>query len=144
VPFVEKNVGVDRQAASEMVRVSGQQGVPVITIDNEVVVGFDRPRIMQLLDKSRPKLGASVADAATQARRQPGLPSSGAYVGAVRTGTAADQAGLRTGDVITALGGEPVHDATQLHRRLREMPKGREVSMTYVRDGQEHNTMVRL
>ncbi|NIV28655.1 MAG: NrdH-redoxin, partial [Anaerolineae bacterium] len=44
VPFVEKNVAADRRAATEMVRLSGQQGVPVITVDGQVVVGFDQPR----------------------------------------------------------------------------------------------------
>jgi glutaredoxin 3 len=33
VSFVEKNVAADRRAAMEMVRISGQQGVPVIAVD---------------------------------------------------------------------------------------------------------------
>ncbi len=41
----------DRAAAEEMVRISGQRGVPVIVIDGQVVVGFDRPRLEQLLSK---------------------------------------------------------------------------------------------
>jgi S1-C subfamily serine protease len=137
-------VGLDRQAALEMVQLSGQQGVPVITVDGEVVVGFNVPRLTQLLDRSGPKLGASVADAALQVRKVPGIPSSGAYVGNVRAGSAAEQAGLRKGDVITALGGEHVQDAARLHRPLREMPKGRDVSLTYVRDGRTRETQVRL
>jgi putative serine protease PepD len=137
-------VGQDRQAALEMVRVSGQQGVPVITVDGQVVVGFDVPRLNQLLERSGPKLGASVADAAAQAHRVPGIPSAGAYVGNVRPGSAAEKAGLRQGDVITALGGERVQDATQLHRLLREMPKGRDLSISYVRDGRTIETRVRL
>jgi S1-C subfamily serine protease len=141
---VEKNVGQDRQAALEMVRISGQQGVPVITVDGQAVVGFDIPRLTQLLDKSGPKLGASVADAATQARKVPGIPSAGAYVGNVRPGSAAEQAGLRKGDVITALGGERIQDASHLHRLLREMPKGRDLSLSYVRDGRTNETHVRL
>jgi glutaredoxin len=36
--------------AMEMVEKSGQQGVPVIDIDGEIIVGFDRPRIDSLLD----------------------------------------------------------------------------------------------
>ena len=81
VPFVEKNVAADRQAAMEMVRVSGQQGVPVITVDGQVVIGFDQPRLMQLLQQARqdrPKLGASIADAASQMSVHPGIPAAGA------------------------------------------------------------------
>ncbi|HHY16837.1 MAG TPA: NrdH-redoxin [Firmicutes bacterium] len=49
VEFEEKDVSVDIQAAREMVKVSGQMGVPVVTIDGNVVVGFDKKKIDQLL-----------------------------------------------------------------------------------------------
>jgi S1-C subfamily serine protease len=144
VPFVEKNVAADRQAAMEMIQISGQQGVPVITVDGQVVIGFNQPRLMQLLQQGKPKLGASITDAASQAPKQPGIPSSGAYVGHVRPGSPADRAGLQFGDVITALGGQPVRDAADLHRLIPQTPKGRDVSLTYVRDGQQRDTLVRL
>lgn len=141
---MEKNVAGDRQAAMEMVRVSRQQGVPVILLGDDVVVGFDQRRLRELVGRSRPRLGATVGDSATQARRQPGLPASGAYVGGVRPNTPAEQAGLRTGDVITALGGQAVRDANHLHTLLRDLPRGRDVSLRFVRNGQSHDTTVRL
>ena len=144
VRFVEKNVAADQKAASEMVRLSGQQGVPVIAIDGEVVVGFDQPRLMQLLKRGQPKLGASVADAASQANKNAQIPSSGAYVGQVRPGSAAERAGLRKGDVITALGGQPIILADDLHKLVSQMPKGRDVSLTFVRNGQEKDGLIRL
>jgi glutaredoxin 3 len=147
VPFTEKNVAADARAAQEMVRVSGQQGVPVIIVDGQVVIGFNQPRLMQLLSQARrsgPKLGASIADAASQVRKHPGIPPEGAYVGKVRPGSAAERAGLRPGDVITALGGQPVSRAGDVHRLVPEMPQGREVSLQYVRAGQERDTLVRL
>lgn len=49
VPFSEYNVASDTAKRSEMVDKSGQMGVPVIVVDNEVVVGFDRDRIADLL-----------------------------------------------------------------------------------------------
>jgi S1-C subfamily serine protease len=151
VRYTEKNVAADRQAAMEMVRASGQQGVPVITVNGQAVVGFNQPQLMKLLNQSRgsktkpgPRLGASIADAASQARKRPDIPASGAYVGRVHPGSPAEQAGLHKGDVITALGGHPVSGAGDLHRLLREMPKGRDLSLTYVRRGQEEDTLVRL
>jgi glutaredoxin-like YruB-family protein len=147
IPFVERNVASDHRAAAEMVRISGQQGVPVITVDGKVVVGFDQPRLRQLLQQagqSRPKLGASVADAASQAKKHPGIPALGAYVGRVRAGSPAEQIGLRPGDVITALGGQPVTRSADLHRLLPQMPAGRDVSLTYVRNGQERDALIRL
>jgi len=144
VPFVEKNVAADRQAATEMVQISGQQGVPVITVDGQPVVGFNQPQLMQLLKQRKPKLGASIADAASQAQKHPGIPTSGAFVGRVRAGSAAEQAGLRQGDVITALGGQPIIQAADVHKLVSQLPAGRDVPLTYVRDGQEQSTLVRL
>jgi len=144
---VEKNVELDRSAAMEMIRVSGQQGVPVITVDGQVVVGFNQPRLMQLLDQpaqARPKLGASVADAASQVKKHPGIPAAGAYVGKVKPGSPAEQARLRSGDVITALGGQPVQRAGDVQRLLAGMPSGRDISLSYVRDGETHHGLIRL
>jgi glutaredoxin 3 len=144
IPFLEKNVAADRQAAMEMVRISGQQGVPVITVDGQVVVGFNQPRLMQLLKNTKPKLGAAIADASSQARTNANLPTSGAYVGRVRSGSPAERAGLRRGDVITALGGQPIIVSDDVERLVSQMPRGRDVSLTYVRAGQEYDTLVRL
>ncbi len=41
VSYVEHNVAVDEEARQKMVQISGQLGVPVIVIDEEVIVGFD-------------------------------------------------------------------------------------------------------
>lgn len=49
IPYTEVDVAADHTAAMEMVRKSGQTGVPVVEIDGEIVVGFDRERIDQLL-----------------------------------------------------------------------------------------------
>lgn len=147
VDFVEKNVAADRQAAMEMMRVSGQQGVPVITVDGQVVIGFNQPRLRQLLQqahRTKPKLGVSVADAASQVQKHPGIPPTGAYVGRVRPGSLAERAGLRAGDVITALGGQPVTRAADIHRLVPQMPRGRDVSLAYLRGGQQRDTLVRL
>ncbi len=147
IPYVEKNVAADRKAAAQMVRLSGQQGVPVITIDGQVVVGFDQPRLRQLIQQARqarPKLGASIADASSQVQKHPGIPSAGAYVGRVRPGSPAERAGLRPGDVIVALGGQPVARADDVHRLVGEMPKGRDLSLSYVRGGRERDVLIRL
>lgn len=144
IPFLEKNVAADRQAAMEMVRISGQQGVPVITVDGQVVVGFNQPRLMELLKNAKPKLGAAIADVSSQARKNADLPTSGAYVGRVRPGSPAERAGLRRGDVITALGGQPIIVSDDVERLVSQMPRGRDVSLTYIRAGREYDTLVRL
>ena len=49
VEFEAVDVTEDIKAQEEMIEKSGQMGVPVIEIDSEVVIGFDREKISQLL-----------------------------------------------------------------------------------------------
>ena len=50
VDFEDINVAADRQAAMEMVQKSGQMGVPVVEIDGQIIVGFDKERIKKALN----------------------------------------------------------------------------------------------
>lgn len=49
VVFTEYNVASDLEKRKEMIEKSGQMGVPVIIIGDEITVGFDKPRIVGLL-----------------------------------------------------------------------------------------------
>ena len=49
VEFEDINVSQDREAAKKMIDISGQTGVPVADIDGQIVVGFDRGKIINLL-----------------------------------------------------------------------------------------------
>jgi len=49
IPFQDMNVGVDQAAAKEMTDKSGQMGVPVLDIEGEVIVGFDKEAIIKAL-----------------------------------------------------------------------------------------------
>ena len=49
VPYQEIDVSTNQEAAHEMVHMSGQMGVPVTVVDNEVIVGFDKARLDRLL-----------------------------------------------------------------------------------------------
>lgn len=49
VQFEDLDVATDETARNEMVEKSGQMGVPVSDIDGQIVIGFDREKICQLL-----------------------------------------------------------------------------------------------
>lgn len=49
IKFKDVDVSRDAAAARDMVRRSGQMGVPVIDIGGKVIVGFDRPKIDRYL-----------------------------------------------------------------------------------------------
>jgi len=47
--FEDLNVAESEQARSEMIKKSGQVAVPVLDIDGEIIVGFDREKIKKAL-----------------------------------------------------------------------------------------------
>ncbi|OGF56905.1 MAG: NrdH-redoxin [Candidatus Fraserbacteria bacterium RBG_16_55_9] len=49
VEYVEYDVSRDIEKAQHMVDKSGQTGVPVIEIDNEIIIGFDKRRLASAL-----------------------------------------------------------------------------------------------
>lgn len=49
INYVEIDISEDEEAAAEMVKKSGQMYVPVIEIDNDIIVGFNEPKIKKLL-----------------------------------------------------------------------------------------------
>lgn len=49
VKFTDVDVGADAKAAEEMVKKSGQQGVPVIDVNGTIIVGFDEGKLRKAL-----------------------------------------------------------------------------------------------
>lgn len=49
VSYTEYDVASDIPRRGEMIEKSGQMGVPVIDIENEIIIGFDKPRIAKAL-----------------------------------------------------------------------------------------------
>jgi glutaredoxin len=49
ISYKEIDVSMDEQKAREMIRKSGQMGVPVIEIDDKIIIGFNKPKIIQIL-----------------------------------------------------------------------------------------------
>jgi len=49
VSYRDIDVASNSQAAEEMVKISGQMGVPVVVINGQAVIGFDKSKIDSLL-----------------------------------------------------------------------------------------------
>lgn len=164
VPYLEKNVAADQQAAMEMVRKSGQQGVPVTLIANEVIVGFNQPALNQAVAKiksasngaTRPasnggfKLGARAANAATVLAGQGQPAIAGAILGPVSPGSAAAQAELREGDIVVAVGSHKINNVDELVKALQALSSlpiaglVPSVGLAYLRNGQRLQTKLPL
>ena len=68
----------------------------------------------------------------------------GAYVNSVYTGSSAANAGLQEGDIITKVNDSNVESSTDLIAAVRTAGVGTEVTVTYIRDGQEQATQATL
>ena len=51
VEYKEVDVSTDAEQRQEMIEMTGQMGVPVIRIGDDVVVGFDEGKVKELLGK---------------------------------------------------------------------------------------------
>ncbi len=117
-----------------MVNRTGQMGVPVTIIDGETIIGFNQARLDQVLAQrqaARPSFGTAVADASRHAR---GV-TSGAYVGRVRPGSAAERMGIAPGDVIVQVNMQQIVNAADLEAAVSRLGQGSRVSVRYLRDG---------
>ncbi len=49
VDYEEKDVARDLKARENMIQRSGQMGVPVFEVGGKIVIGFDRPKLSELI-----------------------------------------------------------------------------------------------
>ncbi len=49
VEYTEYDVAADLEKRAEMIEMTGQMGVPVIRIGDDVIIGFDEPKVKELL-----------------------------------------------------------------------------------------------
>src|SRR5262245_34783431 len=147
VPFTERDVAADPAAAQELQRLTGQRAVPVIQLDGQTVVGFDRralDRVLGAAQANRPSLGLSVADASRITMKQGGVPVFGAYVGRVRPGSPAERMGIKEGDIITEMNIRPVNNAADVEQAIAALQPGNLVTMVLQRGGREFKTEATL
>ena len=119
-----------------------------------VGIGFAVPSVMarsvmeQIVrygEVRRGRLGIEMADVPPDAQRRLKLPSlDGALIANIESGSPAEKAGLRKGDVVTALNGRTVRGPSDLRARLGLTPVGEEVDMTVAREGGTQRIRTRI
>ena len=93
----------------------------------------------------RPYLGVSIFDQQSAARYGYQLNlKKGVYIFQVVPGGPADQAGLRKGDVITAIDGDDIKGVSDLRAKIAEHSVGDKVELTIQRGGQERKASLTL
>jgi glutaredoxin 3 len=154
VPFKDVDVSKDYDAAMEMVRLSGQQGVPVTVADGEVILGFDQARLAKIAARyagpKRPPLGILAADAEDYLVKHPELAekipagTKGVYVGKIRPQTVAERAGLQPGDILTSFAGKRVRTMSQLDQMVETLKAGDQATAKYLREGEDLSVILQF
>ena len=144
IGFQERDVSQNPSYAQELVKSTGQMGVPVTIINTKAVIGFDRARLEQLLAQSqvgqRPTFGASIADASKVTAKQGSGITLGAYIGKVRPGSVAQRLGLAPGDIITELNLQRIANAGDLERTLANLNRSSRFSIVFLRGNKTMTT----
>jgi serine protease Do len=148
----------------------GNSGGPLVNLAGEVVginteietttgfyngIGFALPSSTavdicnQLIAQghvTRGFLGVRLDDVKPELARKNGIPDNRGAVVLDVTGKDSPAAisGIRRGDVIIAVNGQPVKNKADLVRQVASLPVGSAAVITYVRDGQERTASVRL
>jgi serine protease Do len=106
---------------------------------------FDTPQVFGEMDGRGPVLGISAEDLSGQLGTYFGAPNgTGIMVREVRSGTAAEKAGLKAGDVIVKVNGSPVGSLSELRQQLRDKSDEKTVSLGILRKGSEMNVPVTI
>ena len=137
----------------------GNSGGPLINLSGEVIgINIDRatdrfgmaqiegigysivadlvvPRLNELISPSRPGLGIVARTLPDTVAAYYGIPAMGVLIIEVMAGGAAESAGIRPGDIITAFGGESVFDMDELLDAIAQRQIGDTVEVRVLRDG---------
>jgi serine protease Do/serine protease DegQ len=93
----------------------------------------------------RGRLGVTTRDLTPELAKSLGTTvTEGAVVAGVEKGSAAEQAGLRSKDIVTALNARPIRASSELRNRIGLVPIGEEVEMTVLREGRELKVRARV
>ncbi len=132
----------------EMIRKTGQQGVPVVAAGDDVVLGYDEVGLGRIARRfagpKRPPLGLMAADADSYLKRHPEVAvqypegTKGVFVGEVKPGSVAEQSGVRPGDVIQAVANKRVRRMSDLDVVVETLKAGESVSVRFIRGSEEH------
>jgi Do/DeqQ family serine protease len=157
--FIQTDAAINRgNSGGALVNTSGE----LIGINSQILsptggsigIGFAIPSnmakgVMEQLIKGgkvrRGQLGVQIQEVTSDIAASLDLKEvRGVIIGAVTTGSAGERAGLKQGDVITAVNGTAVNDVNGLRNRIASTAPGTEVTLTVVRDGREQQMRATL
>ena len=136
---------------SELIGINSQI---VSTTGGNIGIGFAVPSnmaksVMSQLESQgkvrRGQLGVSIQPVTSDLATKFGLKEvRGVLVNSVAPGGPADKAGIRAGDIVTAVNGTPIDDPNSFRNQVASTPPGTSVTLSILRDGKQQQVTVRL
>lgn len=136
--------------AAELIGINSQI---LSTSGGSIGIGFAIPsnmarNVMDQLIKTghvrRAQLGIGVQQVTPEIAKSLGIEPRGVLINSVAPRSAADKAGLRRGDVILALDGQPVSDTNAFRNKIAALAPGSEATLTIRREGREQQVRAKL
>lgn len=133
-------VGINTAIASQTGSYTGYSFAVPVTIVNKVVSDLKLYGTVQ-----RGLMGVQIADITAEMKDRLNLTTmQGVYVGNVIQGSAADKAGLQTGDVIISIDDKIIDGTAQLQETVGQHKPGDVIQVQYIRNGQTRQTTLQL
>ena len=139
--YTTRDVTTDPSASAILFGRLGRVAVPALVVDDRLIVGFDPVQLARFLPRPEDDgpgvaFGAAVRTVSIDIARERGLAAAfGVEVGPVHEASPADFAGVRSGDVITAIGGYPLTGgADQFRTAVRARKPGDTMILTVFRE----------
>lgn len=141
VTYKTRDVLIDPSATAILFGRLGRVTTPVVQIGERLLVGYDPVQLARFLPRDGDEepavaFGAAVRSVTKQIATDKGLPATyGVEVGSVKEGSPAEAAGIRAGDVITAIGPYTLNGgADQFRRAVALRRPGDSMALTLWRD----------
>lgn len=142
VAYTTRDVLTDPSATAILFGRLGRVTTPAVQIGERLLVGYDPVQLARFLprdDEEEPTVsfGAAVRSVTAQIAAEKGLPATyGVEVGSVHTGSPAEAAGIRAGDVITEIGPYTINGGADQFRRAVSLRRpGDTMALSLWRDG---------
>ena len=133
-----KLVGINTAIISQTGSYSGYSFAVPVNIVRKVV-----DDLIDFGSVKRALLGVMMSTVDDKVAKEMKLSSAtGVYINEVSKGSAAEEAGLRKGDVIIAIDGDKVIDASSVQAKVNGYHPGDKAQITYIRDGKENTVEV--
>ncbi|MGH9713787.1 MAG: PDZ domain-containing protein [Candidatus Acidiferrales bacterium] len=136
VELGDRGAYFERKMKGKMRDFEGMQMPPLPDVSDGDMPEPPNRHVMGMMDWRTPVLGISAEDLTRQLGAFFGAPDDGGIlVREVRSGTPAEEAGLKAGDVIVKVGDQPVRSLAELRDQLREKSAQKTVNLGILRKG---------